>query len=134
MRRRLRRWWHIPALWPICFAILFGKDVGQLDLDRPFDHFGFLDLFNSTGELNVIFPEVLPVITGMLEAGLKATVLRSSESLDVEGAKEPSRSRLNRRSMSSATPPGWFFKHFFAIFFSNSHHAIKISNLTGILL
>ncbi|KKZ59007.1 hypothetical protein EMCG_00872 [[Emmonsia] crescens] len=105
MRRRLRRWWHIPALWPICFAILFGKDVGQLDLDRPFDHFGFLDLFNSTGELNVVFPEVLPVITGMLEAGLKATVLRSSESPTIEGAKEPSRSRLNRRSMSSATPP-----------------------------
>ncbi|OAX79358.1 hypothetical protein ACJ72_06324, partial [Emergomyces africanus] len=106
MRRRLRRWWHIPALWPICFAILFGKDVGQLDLDRPFDHFGFLDLFNSTGELKVLFPDVFPVITGMLEAGLKATALRSDESPPVvQGANEPTGNRVHRLSMSSATQP-----------------------------
>ncbi|PGH04916.1 hypothetical protein GX51_03212 [Blastomyces parvus] len=105
MRRRLRRWWHIPALWPICFAILFGKDVAQLDLDRPFDHFGFLDLFNSSGELKVLFPEILPVITGMLEAGLKATVLKSSEPSALKDTKDLGRSRVNRRSMSSATPP-----------------------------
>ncbi|PGG98751.1 hypothetical protein AJ79_08771 [Helicocarpus griseus UAMH5409] len=105
MRHRLKRWWHIPALWPVCFAILFGEDVGQLNLERPFDHFGFLDLFTSTGEIKVTFPEVLPVITGMLQTGLKATVIKGSESLSVEIANEPSRSRQNRRSMSSTTPP-----------------------------
>ncbi|EGC47156.1 conserved hypothetical protein [Histoplasma capsulatum var. duboisii H88] len=105
MQRCLRRWWHIPVLWPICFAILFGKDVGQLDLDRPFDHFGFLDLFNSGGDLKVLCPEILPVITGMLKAGTKATVLKSSETSVVEGTNELSRNRENRRSMSSTAPP-----------------------------
>ncbi|EEH21741.2 hypothetical protein PABG_03957 [Paracoccidioides brasiliensis Pb03] len=109
MRRRLKRWWYIPALWPICFAILFGKDVGQLDLDRPFDHFGFLDLFNSTGEteeLRVIYPEILPVIMGMLETGLKVTVAKESESPETEGVIElPTRNRVDRRSMSSTSPP-----------------------------
>ncbi|KAK2811445.1 hypothetical protein FQN50_002068 [Emmonsiellopsis sp. PD_5] len=106
MRHRLKRWWHIPALWPICFAVLFGQDVGLLDLDRPFDHFGFLDLFHSTGELKVVFPDILPVITGMLQTGLKATILKGTDSLRVDDPKTgPSMSRANRRSMSSSTPP-----------------------------
>ncbi|KAK2756534.1 hypothetical protein FQN54_005427 [Arachnomyces sp. PD_36] len=79
MRHRLKRWWHIPALWPICFAIMFGVDVGRLDLDRPFDHFGLLDLFTFRGEAKVVIPDVLPVITGMLQSGLKSVVAGKRE-------------------------------------------------------
>ncbi|PGH19683.1 hypothetical protein AJ80_03838 [Polytolypa hystricis UAMH7299] len=79
MRHRLKRWWHVPSLWPICFAILFGQDISLSDLDRPFDHFNFLDLFNPSDELKVVFPEVLPVITGMLQSGLKAAMMETNE-------------------------------------------------------
>ena len=27
LAHRLKRWWHLPALWPCCFAILFDVDV-----------------------------------------------------------------------------------------------------------
>lgn len=83
MRYRLKRWWRIPALWPICFSILFGQDVAQIDLNKPFDQFSFSDLSYAAGELNVFFPEVLPVITGMLQSALKATVLEGNASSDL---------------------------------------------------
>jgi hypothetical protein len=108
MRHRLKRWWHIPALWPICFAILFGFDVGSMDLERPFDHFGFLDLFTSKGEAKVVFPAILPVITGMLQSGLKSVVLGKTERGRSGDLLRPSSSRSHRDSMSSSNPSGWF--------------------------
>lgn len=80
MRHRLKRWWYIPSLWPVCFAILFGFDVGRLNLDRPFDHFNLLELLTYKGEARVVIPDALPVITGMLQSGLKSVV---------SGKKEP---------------------------------------------
>jgi hypothetical protein len=108
MRHRLKRWWHIPALWPICFAIMFGCDVGTMDLERPFDHFGFLDLFMSNGELTVVYPEILPVISGMLQSGLKATVVKESPSPPIANEKQYANSCLPHRcTMSSLTLSGW---------------------------
>ena len=82
MRHRLKRWWYIPAMWPICFSILFGVDVGRLDLDRPFDHFNLLELFASKGGPKVVIPDVLPVITGMLQSGLKGVAAGKSDNPD----------------------------------------------------
>lgn len=82
MRHRLKRWWNIPALWPICFGILFGVDVACMDLERPFEHSGLLDLFTTKGEPKVVFPDVLPVITEMLQSGLKRTAMVNGKTVE----------------------------------------------------
>ena len=108
MAHRLKRWWHLPALWPCCFAIMFNVDVAQLDLDRPFDLFGFIELFNAKKELSVVHPEMLEVITSMLQSGLKAIV--SSHQHDKIGLNVPNdsvsgSSTPQRLSMSTMAPP-----------------------------
>lgn len=75
LKHHLRRWWNIPALWPICFAILFGQDVASLDLERPFDASEFLSLFVPGGYLRIVYPEMLPVIMEMLKTGLRSSVM-----------------------------------------------------------
>lgn len=72
MRHRLKRWWHLPSLWPLCFAMLFDRDIADLDLSRPFDLFGLIDLFSVNADGKVVYPQILPVIVGMLGSGLKA--------------------------------------------------------------
>ncbi|KAH8838367.1 hypothetical protein MCOR27_009468 [Pyricularia oryzae] len=68
MAHRLKHWWDISTLWPICFAILFGKDVAQLDFSKPFDAATLLAMFGSG---RVSLPDVLPVIMSMLQHGLR---------------------------------------------------------------
>jgi beige protein homolog 1 len=68
MRYRLRRWWDIPTLWPICFSILFARDVADIDFERPFELFSLLEIF---GSCKVVYPNVLPVIMSMLQHGMK---------------------------------------------------------------
>ena len=68
MAHRLKHWWDIPTLWPILFAILFGCDVANIDFDKSFDFFSLLEIF---GNCRVVFPDVLPVITSMLQHGLR---------------------------------------------------------------
>lgn len=75
MAHRLKRWWDIPTIWPICFSIFFGYDVAEIDFERPFDFFSLLATFENC---NVVFPEALPIITAMLQIGLK-DVLRNQE-------------------------------------------------------
>ena len=75
MQRRLKRWWYLPTMWPVCFAVLFGVDVANIDFSRTFDLFSLLDIFVSAGEAAVQYPAMLPVITAMLGEGLK-TVTR----------------------------------------------------------
>lgn len=76
MRSRLRRWWDIPTLWPICFSILFGRDVANIDFERSFDLFNLLETFDSS---KVIYPKILPVITAMLQHGLNDVLRRRDE-------------------------------------------------------
>jgi beige protein homolog 1 len=106
MHHRLKRWWHLPALWPICFAILFDIDVGLLDLDRTFDLFGLLDLFGSHG-FKVVNAAMFEVIMGMLQSGLK-TVVTSKPADESSAPDSPSRgsspSHGQRLSMSNMTP------------------------------
>ncbi|CZT48360.1 probable beige protein homolog [Rhynchosporium secalis] len=68
MRFRLRRWWDLPTLWPICFSILFGRDVAEVDLEAPFELFSLLEPFSNC---KIVYPGVLPVIMSMLQHGLK---------------------------------------------------------------
>jgi hypothetical protein len=78
MRYRLKRWWDIPTLWPICFSILFARDVADIDFERPFELFSLLETF---GNCNVVYPNILPVVTSMLQHGLK-DVLRHQDDPD----------------------------------------------------
>ena len=81
MQHRLKRWWNIPTIWRICFSILFGRDIAAIDLERKFDLFDLLESFAPAGQTNVIYPEILPVITAMLQSGLKA-VCKDQNDLD----------------------------------------------------
>ncbi|KAH8198726.1 hypothetical protein TruAng_007090 [Truncatella angustata] len=84
MAHRLKRWWDIPTIWPICLSILFGHDVAEIDFDKNFDFFSLIETF---GKCRVIHPEALPIITSMLQHGLK-DVLNNQEDPD-----SPSRDR-----------------------------------------
>ena len=107
MAYRLKRWWHLPALWPALFAVLFDLDVASLDLDRNFDLFGFVDLFANKKELSVVYPEILEVIMGMLQSGLKTIV--SSKRHQAATSLAPPLEDLGgppqRLSMSTMAPP-----------------------------
>lgn len=72
MQHRLKRWWNIPTIWPICFAVLFGRDIATVNLDRTFDLFSLLESFAPESQAKVMYPEMLPVLTAMLQSGLKA--------------------------------------------------------------
>ena len=72
MRHRLKRWWNIPTLWPICLAVMFGQDVANIDFERSFDLYSMLETFAADGRAKVVCSEILPVITAMLRNGLRA--------------------------------------------------------------
>lgn len=93
MKYRLGRRWDIPTVWPIIFAVLFGKDIATINLDRTFDLFGLLDTFSAGGEARVVFPEVLPVIMAMLQNGLRA-VTKEQEDPDSPLIKRSNRDTL----------------------------------------
>lgn len=72
IKYRLKRWWNIPTVWPICFAILFGKDIAAIDFERTFDLYSLLESFAPKGDARAVYPEILPVVTAMLQSGLKS--------------------------------------------------------------
>ncbi|WYZ39345.1 hypothetical protein EsH8_III_001259 [Colletotrichum jinshuiense] len=75
MAHRLKRWWHVPSLWPICLSILFGFDVATIDIERNFE---FSNLLETFGKARVLYPDCLQVLTSMLQHGLK-DVMRHQE-------------------------------------------------------
>lgn len=78
MAHRLKRWWDVPSLWPICLGILFGRDIVDFDFDRPLDYSSLLDAF---GNCKVVNPGALPILTSMLQHGLK-DVIKNQEDPD----------------------------------------------------
>lgn len=78
MAHRLKRWWDVPQLWPIGLAILFGRDIVDFDLDKSFDYFSLIDAF---GNCKVVNPSSLPILTAMLQHGLK-DVIKNQEDPD----------------------------------------------------
>jgi len=101
---RLKHWWDIPTLWPICFCMLFGVDVGEIDFERSFDFFNLMEMF---GKPRVVYPDALPVITAMLQHGLRDTLKYQDDPdspASERGGKspataEPGESRPRGRSM-----------------------------------
>lgn len=94
MQHRIKRWWTLPALWLICFAILFGHDVASIDLEMPFNHYNLLETFGAKGQAQVVYPEILSVITAMLQAGLRA-LTRDGADPDSPLAEKRSTSRIS---------------------------------------
>lgn len=74
MQYRLKRWWNIPAIWPICFAILFNSDIAQVNFNQPFQLFTLLETFSEKGQTKVVNAEMLPIIASLLKNGLKAII------------------------------------------------------------
>ena len=91
MQHRLKRWWNIPAIWLICFAVLFGQDIATVNLERTFDLFSLLESFAPESQAKVMYPEMLPVLTAMLQSGLKAIARaqRDPDSPLAERTNEP---------------------------------------------
>ncbi|KAI0803611.1 beige/BEACH domain-containing protein [Xylaria sp. FL0064] len=107
MAHRLKRWWDIPTIWPICFCILLGFDVADFNFDKDLDFFSLLETF---GTCKVVNQDALPIITSMLQHGLK-DVLKNQEDPDsplgdLDSLRsslvdtEPSGPRSRSRSMS----------------------------------
>lgn len=97
MRHRLKRWWNVPQLWPICFAIMFGKDVAKIDLTKSLDLFALLETFSEGGKAAVAYPEILQVIMAMLKAGVATIVAEMGK--QAEKMKE-AKGHNRRRSLS----------------------------------
>jgi beige protein homolog 1 len=70
-----------------------------IDFEEDFNHFTLTDIF-SQKPLQVVYPETFPVLTGMLEHGLRAIVEDSySVGPDAEPTSKPSNSTGGGRSM-----------------------------------
>ncbi|TRX89750.1 hypothetical protein FHL15_009340 [Xylaria flabelliformis] len=118
MAHRLKRWWDIPTIWPICFCILFGFDVAEFDFDKDLDFFSLLETF---GACKIVNPDALPVITSMLEHGLKDVLKNQDDpnsplgdlellrplsiSSESSGSRTRSRSMLLQKELESRRMP-----------------------------
>ena len=112
MKNRLRHWWNTPGVWTICFAILFDRDVATIDFERDFDVFNLVDLFvthSPQSKLRIAYPEIFPVITAMLDTGLR-TIVQDRETSNAERPKEdngddtPTRGRRRTMSLNAKQP------------------------------
>lgn len=73
MQHRLNRWWDQPKLWVICFAILLGRDVAQLDLNGPMNLHALMSSSPPT-DIKVVYPQIVTVLLALLQTGLKALI------------------------------------------------------------
>lgn len=101
MASRLKRFWDMPTLWPICFSILFGYDVSEIDFDRNFDFFSLLELF---GKRKVVYPDSLLVVTAMLQHGLK-DVMRHQDDPDSPASNTSSFNILKKQPSAQDIRP-----------------------------
>ncbi|KAI9803261.1 MAG: hypothetical protein M1825_002052 [Sarcosagium campestre] len=114
MKERLKRWWSLPSIWPILFAVMFDFDVCDFDFDRPFELYSLLQTFLQSEDVQVVYPDIVPVITAMLGSGLKAMASGTDDEPSMPGfgngglSRKASSKTLNsshsrRRSMSLNT-------------------------------
>lgn len=100
MANRLKKFWDVPTLWPICLSILFGYDVSDVDFGRDFN---LSSLVESFGERKVVYPDALQIITSMFQHGFKE-VMRYQE--DVDSPAKPSFQRDDALDPVSANTSG----------------------------
>jgi beige protein homolog 1 len=125
IKRRLSNWWNVPAVWTICFAMLFGKDVATVDFDRDFDLFNLTETFGPLSDLKVVHPEILAVMAELLNSGLRVIIKNheipdsASDLLEKNASKTQTSSRSRSRSnsllndnASQGVPPAFFFSFF----------------------
>ncbi|KAL3475137.1 hypothetical protein BJX99DRAFT_230303 [Aspergillus californicus] len=85
----MRRWWNIPAMWPICFSILFGVDLGTMMAEKLFSRASLSEIFIED-ECHVCAPEMFPVITEMMRSALRKSVMgNDTQGLDLAQAARP---------------------------------------------
>ncbi|KAJ5795138.1 hypothetical protein N7457_001737 [Penicillium paradoxum] len=109
LEHRLKRWWNVPALWPICFCILFGIDHALLDLDKSFALPELLGIFLAEGDVKIVYPDMLPVIVNMLKSGLRNSIMATEGQEKTEASLEELASKydkpkLDSLGISDATP------------------------------
>ena len=93
MQNKIKRWWTTPAMWLICLAILFGLDVASINMEQQFDLYNLIETFAAEDQARVIYPEILPAITAMLQAGLRAVTRDESDPDSPLSEKEDSTSK-----------------------------------------
>jgi hypothetical protein len=106
LEHRLKRWWDVPALWPICLSIFFGVDHALLNLDKPLDQSELLRAFLIEGDVKVVFPDMLPVIVNMLKSGVRNLTMASDDQEDTQGSLEERASKCDKPKMNSLKLPG----------------------------
>jgi hypothetical protein len=106
LEHRLKRWWDVPALWPICLSIFFGVDHALLNLDKPLDQSELLRAFLIEGDVKVVFPDMLPVIVNMLKSGVRNLTMASDVQEDTQGSLEERASKCDKPKMNSLKLPG----------------------------
>lgn len=87
LQHRLAKWWKQPGVWTSCLAVLFGRDVAKIDYSIPFDWFNLMEVLAIEGNTRVIYPHILRVLSGMLQAGFKA--VSRAQPMNVLPAKLP---------------------------------------------
>lgn len=87
----------------MCLGILFGFDVAEVNFDRSFDLQNLTDMF---GKSRVQYPDILPVITTMLQHGLR-DILKYQDDPDspVAGGGEHNSSKNLSTSDTTGTRP-----------------------------
>ena len=110
MKHRLQRFWGVPGLWLTCFAILFGKDVADIDYTSNLDLFTLLHTFAIDDQTTMSNPEIMPVIIGMLRTALPAitehrpsTPTPIKESLNDHSMPQRATSHNRQRSLTLNT-------------------------------
>lgn len=75
MKRRLKPWWSVPALWINLFCLLFGIDPERVQYVDNFHQFTLSDIFAEANGI-VVYPDVLPVIMALLANGVRSNPQR----------------------------------------------------------
>ena len=108
LEHRLQRWWDVPALWPICFSILFGVDHALLNLDKAFDPSELLKAFLTESDVKVVFSDMLPVIVNMLKSGVRNLTMGSDAQEDTQCNKLKLNSLKFPGRLSPLTTMVWY--------------------------
>jgi hypothetical protein len=102
LRYRLKTWWNMPAIWTLCFALLFGVSPTTINFEEDFNHFTLADIF-SRKAVKVIYPEAFSIVTAMLEHGLRAIVQDGYSSSTHADTKNGSSSSAEHNSTEEHT-------------------------------